>query len=100
MWARVATFEGGDFEQMKEEGRRRLQEGGGPEGMRGTLVLADTDRSRRLFVTFFDSREAIDEAESQFEQMGDEIPEEVRGRRVSRDYYEVVFSQVPETTTV
>ena len=46
---------------------------------------------RRLFITFFDSREQIDAAEQAFEQMGDEISEEVRGRRLSVDVYEVVF---------
>jgi hypothetical protein len=30
--------------------------------------------NRRLFITLFDSREAIEAAESRFEQMGDEIP--------------------------
>jgi hypothetical protein len=39
----------------------------------------------------FDSREAIDAAEARFEQMGDEIPEEIRGRRVSVEVYQVVF---------
>lgn len=43
----------------------------------------------QLFVTLFDSREGLEASEPFFEKMGDEIPEEVRGRRVSKDYWEV-----------
>ena len=48
---------------------------------------------RRLFVTMFDSREAVEAAQQRFESMGDEIPEEIRGRRTSVDVYEVVWQQ-------
>jgi hypothetical protein len=43
------------------------------------------------------TREAIEAAEPIFEQMGDEIPEDARGRRVSKDYYEVVLGVVQLT---
>jgi hypothetical protein len=32
-------------------------------------------------------------AEQRFESMGDEIPEDVRGRRVSVDTYEIVMDE-------
>jgi hypothetical protein len=35
--------------------------------------------------------EEIDAATARFEAMGDEIPEEIRGRRTSVEVYEVVF---------
>ncbi len=41
--------------------------------------------------SFFESREDLDAAVSRFEQMGDEIPEDIRGRRVAVDVYEVVL---------
>jgi hypothetical protein len=41
--------------------------------------------------SFFESRGELDAAEPRFEQMGDEIPEDLRGRRVAVDVYEVVF---------
>ncbi|HEX6701337.1 MAG TPA: hypothetical protein VF101_11455 [Gaiellaceae bacterium] len=92
MYARVATFEGGDTERLREmsgpESRPAM-----PEGMRRVLVLNDEDGGRRLFVAFFDSREAVDAAEEHFERMGDEIPESVRGRRLSVDVYEVVADE-------
>jgi hypothetical protein len=68
-----------------------------PEGLRGAFGLADADSGRQLFITLFDTREAIEAAEPTFEQMGDEISEEVRGRRVSKDYYEVVLGVVQFT---
>jgi len=40
-----------------------------------------------------DSREAMQAAEQRFESMGDEIPEDVRGRRVSVDTYEIVMDE-------
>ena len=46
-----------------------------------------------MFITFFDSQEAVEAAEASFESMGDEIPEEVRGNRVSVAVYEVLFDQ-------
>jgi hypothetical protein len=88
MWARVATFEGTDVERMREETRRPGREL--PEGLRGAFGLGDATSGRQLFITLFDSREAIEAAEPMFEQMGDELPEEIRGRRVSKDYYEVL----------
>ena len=94
MYARVAVFEGGDVErirQMNEE--RRQQEGWMPEGVKRVLVLNDDQSNKRLFITFFDSREAVDAAEQQFGQMGDEIPEDVRGSRASLDVYEVVADE-------
>jgi hypothetical protein len=89
MWARVASFEGADIERLRAEARRPPDRM--PEGLRGAFGLADAASGRQLFITLFDTREAIEAAEATFEQMGDEIPEEVRGRRVSKDYYEVTL---------
>jgi hypothetical protein len=95
MYARIASFEGGDIERMREMNEERISSGtmNFPEGMRRAMALATPDGQRRLFVTFFDSRDAIEAASEQFEQMGDEIPEDVRGRRTAVDVYEVLFDQ-------
>ena len=95
MWARVASFEGTDVERMRAEANRPPDRM--PEGLRGAFGLADAESGRQLFITLFDTREAIEAAEPMFEQMGDEISEEVRGRRVSKDYYEVVLGVVQFT---
>lgn len=90
MFARIATFEGGDVEQLRQRNEEAMSSGemNPPAGLRRAMVLQG---DRRLFVTFFDSREEVEAAEQRFEEMGDEIPEEIRGRRVGIDVYEVVF---------
>jgi hypothetical protein len=90
MFARIATFEGGDAERLRELNEQRMErrEMNAPAGMRRGMVLQG---DRRLFISFFDTREELDAAQQRFEQMGDEIPEEIRGKRVSVDVYEVVF---------
>ena len=95
MYARVASFEGGDTERLRELNQERMAAGtmNLPPGLKRALLLGDDTGKRRLFITFFDSREDIDAAEAQFESMGDEIPEDVRGRRTSVDVYEVLFEQ-------
>jgi hypothetical protein len=97
MFARIASFEGGDTERLRELNEERRASGsmGLPEGVQRALVLDDAEGGRRLFVAFFDSREQIDAAQERFEAMGDEIPEEIRGRRTSVDVYEVVFDGEP-----
>ena len=92
MWARVASFEGVDVERMRQEANR--PPGAMPEGLRGAFGLVDAETGRQLFVTLFDTREAIEAAEPMFEQMGDEIGEEIRGKRVSKDYYEVMLGVI------
>ena len=93
MWARVASFEGGDTERMRQRNEEAMASGtmNAPAGIKKVLVLATEDGSKRMFVSFFDDRGAIDAAEEQFDRMGDDIPEEIRGRRTAVDVYEVVF---------
>jgi hypothetical protein len=95
MWARIAAFEGGDIDRLRQMAEERQAAGssGMPQGVRRMAVLVDRDGGRRLFVTYFDSREAIEAAEQRFEAMGDEIPDEVRGRRTSVDVYEVAYDE-------
>jgi hypothetical protein len=95
MYARVASFEGGDNDRLQQMNQERMQSGEmqAPEGMKRAMVLADREANTRLFVAFFDSRDQVDAASARFEAMGDEIPEDVRGRRTSVDVYEVVFDQ-------
>jgi hypothetical protein len=94
MFVRVASFEGADFDALQELNERGMADGtlNPPAQTNGVLVLADRDAGRHQVLTFFDSLHAIAEAEDRFEAMGDEIPESIRGRRVSLAVYEVVYS--------
>ena len=97
MYARIASFEGGDNERLRQLNQERMDSGtmNLPDGLERAMVLNDDASGKRLFVTFFESREAIEAAEQRFESMGDEIPEDVRGRRVGVDVYEVVWDGKP-----
>ena len=92
VFARIATFEGGNVDELRRMGEERMADGdsGMPEGVSRAMVLQG---DKRLFVTFFDSREVMQAAEQRFESMGDEIPEDVRGRRLSVDTYEIVMDE-------
>jgi hypothetical protein len=95
MHARIASFEGGNTEELRRLNEERMSSGtmDMPDGITGAMALVDSDSNRRLFITFFDTPEQIEAAEEQFKKMGDEIPEEIRGRRTSVDVYEVVWNQ-------
>lgn len=90
-WVRVASFDGGDTEKLRE----RAESGAMPDnppGMQGAMVFATPDDSKRVFVAWFDSKESLEASADHFERMGDEMPEEIRGRRVGIEAYEVVFN--------
>ena len=59
----------------------------------GHLMLIDRENGRGLGITLFGNEEQIREAEPVFERMGDEIPEETRGRRISVSAYEVMLQE-------
>lgn len=92
MWVRVATFEGGDTEKLDKLMGERMSSGEmtPPEGMSSVLILDDKDAKRRKFLAFFDSQDHLEAAEAGFDQQGDTIAEEIRGKRTSVHYYDVV----------
>jgi hypothetical protein len=94
MWVRVATFEGGNTEELDRLMQERMSSGemAPPQGMTGVLILDDKDAKKRKFLAFFDSREALEAAEEGFDRQGDDIPEELRGKRTSVHYYDVAVS--------
>lgn len=97
MHARVASFENRDPSLADELiGRVREQVSTGrntPPTARGFLMLIDRESGWSCGITFFDTEEHIRAAEPFFERMGEEFPEEMRGRRVSVESYEVAFAE-------
>jgi hypothetical protein len=93
MWVRVATFEGGDTEKLDALMAERMSSGEmpPPEGMNSVLILDDKDAKKRKFLAFFEGHDALEAAEAGFDQQGDTIPEEIRGKRTSVHYYDVVI---------
>ena len=97
MWVRVATFEGGDTERLEQLTNERMSSGEmtPPQGMSSVLLLDDKDAGKRKFLAFFDSRDTLEAAEAAFDRQGDEIPEEIRGKRTHVAMYEVAMMQAP-----
>lgn len=96
MYARIATFEGGDVDKIKEFGQSQMSSGNAlPAGAQRAQLLQDTAGNRRLFIVYFDTLANAEAAEAQFEAMGDQVDESVRGTRTSVARYEVVLDGTP-----
>ncbi|TML03787.1 MAG: hypothetical protein E6G36_08350 [Actinobacteria bacterium] len=90
MYARIASFEGRDSSLTDQLIQRVRDAGpGSVPDAKGFLGLFDRDAGTSLGITFFDSEEAIRNSEQAFEDMAQQFPEEMRGRRKSVDTYEV-----------
>jgi heme-degrading monooxygenase HmoA len=92
MYARVASFEGRDssltdelINRVRDQGPRSVPDA------KGFLGLFDRERGTSLGITFFDSEEAIRNSEQAFEDMAQNFPAEMRGRRSSVDIHEVMI---------
>jgi hypothetical protein len=99
MHARVAAFENRDMSRIDELTRLvrdRQSAGTGIPDALGMYLLVDRGSGTMLGISLFESEDAIRAAEPIFERMGNEIPEEVRGKRVSVDTYEVPLHEVAD----
>jgi hypothetical protein len=99
MYARVAAFENPDMSKVDELIARieeRSQTGTDVPDARRILILLDRQAGTSLGITFFDTEEALRAAEPAFERMGDEIPEETRGRRTSVEIYEIAIDEIAD----
>jgi hypothetical protein len=90
--ARIATFEGGDAEEMGRVNNQMLVERSTelPSGLLRVMVLMKDDTHWSV-VSFFEDEESARASEARFEEMGEEIEERVRGKRVGLETYEVAF---------
>jgi heme-degrading monooxygenase HmoA len=92
MYARIASFEGRDASLTDQLIQRVREVGpGSVPDARGFLGLFDREAGTALGITFFDSEEAIRNSQQAFEDMAQQIPEEMRGRRSSVETYEVTL---------
>ena len=98
MHARIAAFEGdvSRIDELTGMIRERMSAGEEIPGAKRFLRLIDREGGGSLGITFFDSEEAIRTAEPIFEKMGDEVPEELRGRRTSVETYEVAIDDIAD----
>jgi len=91
--AGIATFEAGEGDEMRRRNNDLLVERATdlPPGTLRVRAPMNEGASRWSVSAFFDSEETANAAEARFEQMGDEIPESVRGKRIGLESYEVAF---------
>jgi hypothetical protein len=103
MHARVAAFENPDTSRIDDViSAVRDRRGAGEDMIPGALamiMMVDRSAGKALGVSIFESEEAMRAAEPAFERLGDEIPEELRGRRTSVDRYEVAVHEVGDDAT-
>jgi len=97
MHARVAAFENRDTSRVDELVQlvrdRQSTAGEIPDAL-GMYMLIDRATGKAAGISIFETEEAIRKAEPAFTRMGDEIPEELRGKRLSVDTYEVAIHEV------
>jgi hypothetical protein len=97
MHARIAAFEATDPSRT-DDVIQIVKDKAGDEppipGALAMLMLVDRAAGTALGVSLFEDEAAIAAAEPAFDRLGDEIPEESRGRRVAVNTYEVTIHEV------
>jgi hypothetical protein len=93
MYARVASFENRDMSRVDElASLARERRSDVPEAT-GFLMLVDRDAGTALGISFFETEEALRDSEQGFERMAEQVPAELRGKRVSVETFEVVLHE-------
>lgn len=92
MYARVATWEGGEAEAMRRSAAEiaRQAQAGPPEGLpaKGFTLLIDPASGRSAAIAFFDTEEDLRTGDATLDAM--DPPHDGMGRRTAVDVYEVV----------
>jgi hypothetical protein len=91
MLARVATFEGGNEQEIRANVAEIQQRAGSgpPEGVpaRGFTMLHQADQGKVLAITLFETPEDYEQGDAKLNEMSP--PSGAMGRRVSLERYEV-----------
>ena len=99
MHARIAAFENPNMSRFDDlVGLVRDRESTGrafPDAL-GMYMLVDRAAGTSLGISIFEDEAAVRRAEPAFEKMGDDIPESLRGKRLSVDTYEVAIHEVSD----
>jgi len=90
MFARVATFEGGDAGQI-DDTVEQMKAGGRPEGVPAAefLLLVDRDGGKTLGITLFETAADLEAGSAALEAMSP--PTGALGRRTSVETFEVAI---------
>ena len=94
MHARVATFDSGDPEQVRQMVERisKQAESGPPEGVpaTGLLMLHQPEQGKVLTITLFETQEDMRQGDATLSSMDPPVPG-ATGRRASVEMYEVAL---------
>jgi hypothetical protein len=95
MFARVATFEGGDPAKIDEMVAQMEGEGGRPEGVPATgfLFLADRSSGKTLGIALFETEDDLKTGSAVLDAMSPPVDGAI-GRRVAVETYEVPFHMI------
>jgi hypothetical protein len=94
MYARVATFTGGDGAKAAAEIKERDgAEGGPPPGLpaKKLLLLNDTEGKKTLAIAFFESEDDYRQGDQTLNSMSPPSGENTMGERASVEKFEVVL---------
>jgi hypothetical protein len=94
VYARVATFEGGDGAKAAAEIRARNEaEGGPPPGLpaKKLLILSDTEGGKSLAIAFFETEEDYRQGDETLNSMSPPSGDNDMGRRAGVERFEVVL---------
>jgi hypothetical protein len=94
MYARVATFKGGDGAKAAAEiNARNEAEGGPPPGLpaKKLLILKDAEGEKTLAITFFESEEGYREGNETLNTMSPPSGANSMGERAGVEKFEVVL---------
>jgi hypothetical protein len=93
MYARVATFEGADTENVREVGRQINAQDGPPEGLPsvGLLILHNADGKVQA-ISLFETEEDLETGDAHLSAMEPPVPGGL-GRRVSIERFEVAVKR-------
>ena len=93
MYARVATFEMDNVDDLVDDVRRDVEENKRPPGLedaKGVMFLVDRDKGKTIGITFYDSEDAL--------KKGDEVLNQMSPggstRRTSVEFYEVPIQRM------
>lgn len=92
MYARVATFDGGSPDQIREmvQGIQEQSESGPPEGVPATgfLLLHQADKGKVIAIGLFETEEDLEQGDATLNSMDPPVPGGL-GQRASVEMFEV-----------
>lgn len=98
MYARVATFKGGDGAKAAAEiSARNEAEGGPPSGLpaKKLLILNDAEGKKALAITFFESEDDYRQGDETLNSMSPPSGDNSMGERAAVEKFEVVLELEP-----